>query len=341
MDELRGGAIWGYCESYFTKMKDPKVQQDVYARRDVSVEMLETAKTLEPRTKNEAYLLIECVNLANGNAVTAQDAIAKTNAEDDEFLDDLRVYSTNNANNSQRTYMSKVEGKYDLASQHDARVQIYESRIKQAQAQAMAKAALVLGIATGGLFAASMFGGDQSQSAFSKAATFTAFATAATAIGAAVQNGGANAAVAAATQQQQQQIQANASNVSIAPIGPSGEAAPVAGGSNAVQYTEATSAQVPIVAEAAAAPHIEQKCVTFRFLDEYRSLAEVSNDCSMPVIFYWCWIGSGQKSCQPYSQTSIIEPKKRENIAGPQQNQQAQANFVVCDMTDRQRVCKL
>jgi hypothetical protein len=338
LDELKGGPIWGYCESYFVKAKDERVRRDNYVMRDVSLEFLRAAKTLKPRTKPEAYLLIECINLANGNAVSAQDAIQKTYGEDDEFFEDLLVDATNNSNASQHKYVSELQGKYDFKNQIQAGQHVYQARIKAAQAEAIMQAAQILGIATGGLLLAALASDSSGGgNAMANAATFSAFAAATTQIYA-VSTNAPQAARSGAARQSASAVQTNIANVTLAPIGDSARES-TAPNPN-IEYS-AAPAEAPVEALTPPAPHIKDRCVSYRVVDEYRSVAEVSNNCAVPVVFYWCWLKSAQTGCQPNEQTAVIEPKKRANIAGPGANQSTSAMYVVCDMSERGRVCKL
>ena len=65
-DMLKSGEIWRHCEHYYLTVERYQADNDHYAIKDVSLEFIKTIKRFKPRTKDEAFLYVECVNLGNG-----------------------------------------------------------------------------------------------------------------------------------------------------------------------------------------------------------------------------------------------------------------------------------
>jgi hypothetical protein len=69
------------------------------------------------------------------------------------------------------------------------------------------------------------------------------------------------------------------------------------------------------------------------------TMAQVTNQCAEPIVFHWCWVPSGRSECAPNLLSKVIASRQTDIIPGPDENEQTVAVYVVCDMSDRQRIC--
>ncbi len=374
LEDLQAGQIYRTCEAYYLRVDSYKAEGRHYLIRDVSSAFIEETKLLKPRTKPEAFLLMECLNLAQGNGQFAFEEIIRIEAEDDEIIETALIDATNNANAAQFEVNSDFDTKYDLSSEMELAKEGYESSVKEARAFALQQMTQSFGSVTyrtdfnsyGGTYNAGLLG-------FFQVAQLAVLA--AQSLAAPGMAGASNT----------QSIQTANSSVTLAPPGgsPTGNnaggswtPAPAAGASGtatasggAATSTTATntktlntSAAVDPNAEATAgedsailvsspvggtslaglpsAPKLDASCADYRITREDIGFAEVTNSCQVPISFFWCWVERGKNSCEPVYLSNIVEPNSTVEIAGPSEDQTQVAQFVVCDMIDPDHICE-
>ena len=67
--------------------------------------------------------------------------------------------------------------------------------------------------------------------------------------------------------------------------------------------------------------------------------AYVSNRCSVPIKFSWCWKYRGQSSCQINSISDTIMPGSESRIYGPTPDQTTSYHAIVCDVSTPSLSC--
>ncbi len=372
LEELQSGQIYRTCEAYYLRVDSYKADGRHYLIRDTSSAFIEETKLLKPRTKSEAFLLMECLNLAQGNGQFAFDEIIRIEAEDDDIIEMALTDATNNSNAAQFEANAELDAKYDLSSEMELAKEGYESRVREARAFALQQLTQSFGSITyrsdfsyGGGYNGGLFG-------FFQVAQLAALA---------VQSLSSPGMAGASNSQP---IQTGNSSVTLAPPGGSptgsntgGSWAPVppAGTGTATGGTAAptspapsgstalnTSAAVDPNAEATAgeesaalvsptaggtslaglpnAPKLDANCADYRITREDIGFAEVTNACQVPISFFWCWVERGRDSCEPVYLSNIVEPNRTVEIAGPSESQTQVAQFVVCDMINPDHICE-
>ncbi len=309
--DLVRGDIWRHCEHYYLTVQRYQVEDDDFAIKDVSLEFIRTIRRFQPRTRDEAVLYSECVNLANGNATQAHDIILREEAEDDEFFDLALNDATNNSNASQFEYMQDIDGKYQLARDMDLARETFQSALAAESAQSLANVTQVFGYDIQLSFGT---GGGYLQY-FPRYGYSTSSASS--------WSGGGSATN-------------NASGATLAPVTPSAQ--PGASSSSPAQVA-AVPAQPPVGAAPERAGHLDDSCADYRISDDDATMAVIENRCANPITFHWCWLPKGKSTCTPNLVSNIIAPQESDLVPGPTEDEEAIAEYVVCDMSNLQRVC--
>ena len=351
-DMLKNGDIWRHCEHYFLTGERYQADNDHYAIKDVSLEFIKTIKRFKPRTKDEAFLYVECVNLGNGNATQAQDAILREEAEDDEFFSLAVTDATNNSNASQFEYTKDLDGKHRLLPDAELASQNFENILEEESTKSLGVAAQVLGqvgIALAqattlyvgndfGVYSYNSYrGSPQNWTQFTNNASQTYGQTSAS--GSAGSSGSGHGATLAPLTPTSPSGGSSTGGSWGPP--PPGDSEPSHGSGEASSSTEqvaAKPAEAPAGALLERARHLDDSCIGYRMAND-AAMAVVENRCDTPVVFFWCWIPKGGSSCAPSLISNVIAPGSSDRVQGPNENEQQLAEYVVCDMSNRQHIC--
>lgn len=369
-EEIQDGDIWRQCEGYYTKIDSLQKDERHYLIRDASSDFINTYQSLKPRTKQEALLFIECINLANGNAVYAFEQLKRQEAKDDEFLDLARVDATNNSNASQFEYMSEIDGKYDMKTDLELAQATYDDMIRQARAKAMERVMLILGtVAAVGIGIAGSYessnlsssssgynGGSGGSSNFMQmtqmvtklmqqhttvggsggtgATIQPASPSSVTLAGSGSTSSGTNAGSSWTAPPLPQPASPSGSNSSVQNVN-----APATAGEDSVILADPTQSIGTSVTALPTAPKIDASCAKIQITRVDVGFADVTNTCDKPISFFWCWVSDGSKSCMPALMSNIITPGETTEITGPAKGQAQVANVIVCDMSNPDAIC--
>lgn len=360
--DLQGSAVYQRCEAYYLTVERYKTEERHYLIKDVSVAFVKELKTLEPASENETLLLLECLNLANGNAVFAFEEIIRLEAEDDDFIEMAYIDATNNANAAQYEYMAEVERKHDLATDVELALETYESMVNEARAMAIQRGNFSFGMGLNSQADVSIYGGS-----YNAGLAFLQFAELAIRAFQHLTSPGSGPATNSGS------IQTAGPSPTLAPA-PSPTTAPGTGAGQTPAATvpaggvtlagttantstaqdpnteatagEDTSVLVLSAPQTAAitalptAPKLDASCADYRITREDVAFAEVTNTCRVPISFFWCWVKERQQSCAPTYLSDVVMPGNKVEIAGPAENQTQVANFVVCDMINPDHICQ-
>ncbi len=368
--ELQGSPVYQSCERYYLEVDSLKAEGRHYLIKDASAEFVIEVKTLKPRTKPEAFLLMECLNLANGNGQLAIDEIRRIEAEDDDIIRMALDDASNKSNAAGYELNSDLEAKYDLATDVEFGVESYRSAVREARALALQHTAELFGEITltfdevgyrsgtgiyGTTYNASLAGfAAIAQLASQAFMSFSGSGMAATSGGQTIAPAGSSVTLAtAATSPAWSNTGGNwtppptpptagqsPGSTAVAPntSGAFDPTAPATAGEDSLLVSSGTAATA--VAALPSAPKLDAACLDFRVTRQDVSFASVANGCSAPVSFYWCWVEAGQKACAPAYLSEIVEPGGVVEIAGPSAGQTQTANFVVCNMITPDHVCE-
>ena len=344
---LKRGTVWANCESYFNSVERHKRNDRHYKIKDVSFSFLKMAKTLRPRSKKEAYLFIECVNLANGNASQAHIQIRKDQADDDKFFNMARNDATNNSNASQHRYMSKLDGKYQFGLEIESGKAQFEAEMEEARRVAFSYIMQTYNIALASLGGQPNYGSDFGAYGYNSyggnpntqlASAFLRFAQATNQIYFnSVSQGPAPGVVQGSTASWGSTNQATLApgNYTVAPPGPT-----------ASQPTQVklrgkvlTAPTTPPPVLKNSAPLADPKCASHKIVDN-GLIATVSNKCDYPIEWRWCWIPKGKASCEPDFLSGKILTRQTVTVHGPDSGEQAKPIAIVCDMSEKGKYCR-
>jgi hypothetical protein len=104
--------------------------------------------------------------------------------------------------------------------------------------------------------------------------------------------------------------------------------------SGASSSYQSSSASAPVNSRASYyAPLTDPTCVEYETEGSGSLYAQITNTCSVPVIFHWCWVPVGASNCTPDSTSDIIPIGSTVSVHGPARNQQPLASFIACDMS--------
>lgn len=327
LTEMKQGEIWSHCESYFNDVERFRKRARHYMIKDRSLMFMESAKSLTPRNEKEAFLFVECVNLANGNAHRAHDQIRQNEAEDDKFFRLAETEATNNSNASQHDYLSKLDEKYQLDVETEAARQQFDASLEATRLSALKGVAMTFNIALAAVGAPGIgidlgynsAGGNPSSGSFGGVAT----------------SANQNHATHNSTQAS---AGAPPGDFSAAPVGPSVKSEEKNEPDEDAKIVTRKEPVKPVQEDSA--PHAQQSCVAYRLSDD-ALVATVSNRCTFPVEWRWCWVPEGMGECRPDNLSGIIMPEGEVVVSGPEQGATRKAKSVVCDMTDADKFCRL
>jgi len=374
---IRSSAVWRYCEEYFVKVEGYKNKSRHFEIEDISHEFLETAKSLRPQNKEEAYLLNECLNLANGNAYHAFQQIQKEETGDDKFFKQALTKAQNDSAASEYKYMSKIDGKYDFAMDTAAAKEEYKNRLVQARVQAL-RASMQNFNAIGLVFQNQMptyidglgynyssylsYGDQRVIGSFNIIVNTANMLLALGTIPASGSGSSVSSPNYTLAPTTGGTAHAKAGTFTSAPIGSTPKAkpsapksvvmvAPTKAPSNAEEVVQDESTSNPEKAvgasgksamdedESLIAAKADSECVSYSVEGSDILFAVVQNKCDFPLQWHWCWLSKDKKSCEPDSLSGIIEPGQSKKVDGPLAGQQHQAKYIVCDMSDPDKLC--
>lgn len=350
--DLKGGAVWAACERYYTAVENIKAKSDHYAIKDRSLLFLKRAKALKPRSQKEAFLFMECVNLANGNAHFANMQIRNAQVADDKFFKLLLNDTKNNSNAAQHEYMSKLDGKYNFALEIETAKETFDAEMNAARQAAMQYVMMIYTTALSTVNAQanadySNYNYNNYNAASSKVSSFLTVAQLANQAyfastnppGAGPAGGWSGAGVGFGGP-----ATPSTGGFTPAPVGPSKSAGttnsknPSAPPPGRIVGTPSSSQVAKAVVDTA--PKADPACVHYA-LSKDAYVATVANRCDFPIEWRWCWIPRGKQSCTPDASSGLINPRKTMTVHGPADTEQPNAVSVVCNMTDKGKHCGL
>ncbi|TAE79940.1 MAG: hypothetical protein EAZ74_04245 [Alphaproteobacteria bacterium] len=85
------------------------------------------------------------------------------------------------------------------------------------------------------------------------------------------------------------------------------------------------------------APRTDPTCADYDIEFAGQMLIPLTNNCSVPIAFHWCWVPEGAVNCTPNAVSNVIEVGQTSKIYGPIKGQQRIAKFMVCDMSGENR----
>ncbi len=338
-DQLKNNAIWRHCEHYFLTVEHYKASDDHYAIRDVSIEFVRTIKRFKPSNEREAFLFGECVNLASGNATRAHDAIQREQEEDREFFEMARIDAENNSNASRFDYVQPLEGQRDLDLEVELAKDTFRNLLEIERSAALNGVLRPFGQLSGGSSGQIDFSFYNGSTQDPFVALFQFASLMANMYQSSVASSGSGGSGGLATS-----TGYGSSGTTIAPVTPptgtpSNASAPQTGVSGANTSVLAPPAKLPSDAVLEPARHLEPGCASYGITDADVTLARVTNQCDEPIVFHWCWVPNGRSHCTPNLLSGVIVSRQSETMPGPEDNEQTVAVYVVCDMSNRQRIC--
>ncbi len=371
--ELQSSAIYQRCQAYYLEVERLRRNERHFLIRDASIAFIEELKALEPQSEAESFLSMECLNLANGNAVFAFEEILRLEAEDDEFIEMAYIDATNNANAAQYEYMAEIDRHHDLASDTELALESYKSLVNEARNFAMLRANQSFGIGINSQADVSIYGGsynagliflqvaNMAMQGFHMLASSGGGSSPTLAPSSSTSNSGVTWAPppgqASSPQTGSGQTPPNQTAAATAGVGGTATAS---GGPSAAPPANTGAAYDPnaqasagedstllvlsapenaTLTASAAAPKLDASCADYRITRQDVALAEVTNACQVPISFYWCWVEKEQQSCRPSYLSEVVAPGATIEIAGPSDEETQVANFVVCDMANREQIC--
>lgn len=365
--ELQNSAIYQRCQAYYLEVERLRQEERHFLIRDASIAFIEELKALEPQTEAESFLSMECLNLANGNAVFAFEEILRLEAEDDEFIEMAYIDATNNANAAQYEYMAEVERHHDLATDTELALESYKSMVKEARNFAMLRANHSFGIGINSQADVSIYGGSYNAGLiFLQVANMAMQSFQMLTAGGSSSGGGSSPTLAPSSSTSNSGItwapppnQTPPTQTATTTAG-AGGAATASGGPRTRQVANTGAAYDPKAPATAgedstllvlsapqnaaltapvSAPKLDASCADYRITRQDVAFAEVTNTCQVPISFYWCWVEKQQQNCRPSYLSGVVAPGATVEIAGPSEEQTQLANFVVCDMANREHIC--
>lgn len=330
-DQLKNNAIWRHCEHYFLTVEHYKASADHYAIKDVSIEFVRTIKRFKPANERQAFLFAECLNLASGNATRAHDTIQREQEENRAFFEMARVDAENNSNASRFGYVQQLEGQRDLALDAELATDTFRNLLEIERSGALTGV-----LRPFGQFDINFYNGS-AQDPFLALFQFAAMVAHSYQSSGSGGSGGSGG-IATATGY-------GSPGTTIAPVTPATGSAstastsPQSGVSGGGVQSPTPPAKLPQHAVLEPAQHLDPGCASYSITDNDVTLARVTNQCAEPIVFHWCWVSNGRSDCEPNLLSGIIPGRQSETIPGPEENEQSVAVYVVCDMSNRQRIC--
>jgi hypothetical protein len=339
VDQLKNNAIWRHCEHYFLTVEHYKTSEDHYAIKDVSIEFVRTIKRFKPSNDREAFLFSECVNLASGNATHAHEAIQREQEDDRAFFEMARIDAENNSNASRFDYVQQLEDQRDLALDVELAQDTFRNLLEIERSSALNGVLRPFGQLNSSF---SSSGGGSIDFGFynnSAQAPFMALFQFVSLVAHGFQSSGSGGTGGFTTAKG-----AGSPGTTIAPVTPatataSNTTGPQSGVSAGGASAPAPPAKLPQDAVLERAQHLDSGCASYGVTDADVTLARVTNQCDEPIVFHWCWVPNGRSDCAPNLLSSVISGRQSETIPGPEENEQTVAVYVVCDMSNRQRIC--
>lgn len=348
---VQGSPAWEACQRYYEQVDALSVLRKPYDIRDVSIAFVKSAPSITLRTEQERFLLVECINLANGNATFSHEEIGTLESADDKFFDNLIVDTVNNSNAAQHDYVGEMKGKYHLDAEVEAGKAEFHNRLEEGRAAAMQK--VLIGAAVVGSVIVSASGASQ----FADVSGYNNF-------GSTYSGGNFNGLISTF----QHLANALSQTYTAAPTqtassgGPYTAPAQTASTGGNLPYTPAPSqppsgsavtTNVPEEGKLVSAPAptpqpkpednkailADAACVDLKADGSDGALVKVSNVCKAPVEFHWCWLRAGQQDCQPEHLSGIIPSGESKLVHGPGIGEALRPRYVVCDMSEKDKFC--
>ncbi len=338
-DQLKNNAIWRHCEHYFLTVEHYKASDNHYAIKDVSIEFVRAIRRFKPGNEREAFLFSECVNLASGNATRAHDAIQREQEDDRTFFEMARVDAENNSNASRFDYVQQLEGQRDLALDVELAQDTFRNLLEIERSAALNGVLRPFGQLNSSF--SSSGGGTIDFSLYNNSAQapFMALFQFVSLVAHGYQSSGSGGTGGFATAKGY-----GSPGTTIAPVTPAtgsatNTSAPQSGVSGSAASAPSPPAKLPQDAVLERAQHLDSGCASYSITDADVTLARVTNQCDQPIVFHWCWLPNGRSDCAPNLLSNVIAGQQSDTIPGPEENEQSVAVYVVCDMSNRQRIC--
>lgn len=341
---VKGGDAWRRCENYFNHVQAYKRNNRHYDIRDASFEFLNSVRLIKVGNRKERFLLIECVNLATGNATHSSFMIAKEQKESEQFFKMALNDAINNSNAHQAEYMSKIDGQFNLSAEIEAGKEEFRNRIIESRRAALMTLAQGMQITSSAFLgnagyyngefgynsAVSLYGHNGSAVALQAfvgvaniaTRTYTRFSVPRPPAGGGLMSGGTGFK----TQK----------TLSYTPA-----LLPKSGAQGSAPAPGRTVMRTPTAPPAAetSAPRADPHCLVYKAGPAYEPFAEITNRCEYPIQWRWCWIQRGKDSCTPDQLSKVVKPGASALVDGPTGREKPKASFFVCDMSEQGKYC--
>ncbi len=363
---VKGSPAWKACDRYYDQVDRFSKAGKHYEIRTVSMDFVKNAPKVTLRSEQERFLLVECINLANGNATYSHERIQKLEKSDDQFFDNLMKDTVNNSNAAQFEYTGEIKGKYQLNEDVEAGKAEFNATLEAGRAEALQKVLIgavivggvVLSAATANQYADpysyNNFGSTYSGNGVNSLAN--SFANFVSMMGQGYTPAPRPAQTASTGSFRPPPQQTSNAPYTVAPSRPPLKPGAASSGSMSSAPTPppaATSSepdsgrlvssapppQTPQPADNKAA-HLDPACIRIAPENE-GALARLSNTCQKPAEWLWCWIEDGETDCTPEHFSGVIGAGETTTVFGPGIGKSLRPRSVVCDMSDKEKFCSL
>lgn len=332
---VKGGDAWRRCENYFNHVQAYKRNNRHYDIRDASFEFLNSVRLIKVGNRKERFLLIECVNLATGNATHSSFMIAKEQKESEQFFRMALNDAINNSNAHQAEYMSKIDGRFNLGAGVEAGKDEFRNRIMESRQAAL------MTLAPGTQITFSAFSGSYNGE-FGYNSAGSLYGNNGSTVALQSFGGVANIATRTYTQFSGPRTAAGGGGFKTRKTPrytpPPGPESGAQGSAPAPGRTVMRTLTAPPAAETSA-PRADPHCLVYKAGPAYEPFAEITNRCEYPIQWRWCWIQRGKDSCTPDQLSKVVKPGASALVDGPTGREKPKASFFVCDMSEQGKYC--
>ncbi len=364
---VKDSPAWKACDRYYDQVDRFSKAGKHYEIRTVSMDFVKNAPTVTLNSEQERFLLVECINLANGNATYSHERIQKLEKSDDQFFDNLMKDSVNNSNAAQFEYTGEIKGKYQLNEDVEAGKAEFDATLEAGRAEALQKV-LIGAVLIGGViisaatanqyadpYSYNNFGSTYSGNGVNSLAN--SFANFVSMMGQGYTPAPPPAQTASTGSFGTPPPQTSNAPYTVAPTPPPLKPGAASSGTTssapsapapAATSTEPESGRLVSFAPAPQAPqpadnkaaHLDPACIQISAESE-GALARLSNTCQKPAEWLWCWIQDGQADCTPEHFSGVIGAGETTTVFGPGIGKSLRPRSVVCDMSDKEKFCSL
>jgi len=363
---VKDSPAWKACDQYYDQVDRFSKAGKHYEIRTASMDFVKNAPKVTLRSEQERFLLVECINLANGNATYSHERIQILEKSDDQFFDNLMKDTVNNSNAAQFEYTGEIKGKYQLNENVEAGKAEFNATLEAGRAEALQKVLIgtvlvggvVISAATANQYAdpysynnfGSTYSGNGVNTLTNTFANFVSMMgqgytpapppsqTASTGSFGTPPPQTSNVPYTVAPTQPSLKPGAANSGSSSSTLPSSSAPAPTAPESGRL-VSSAPAPQTPKPADNKAA-HLDLACIQVSPESE-GALARLSNTCQKPAEWLWCWVQDGQNDCTPEHFSGVIKAGETTTVFGPGIGKSLRPRSVVCDMSDKEKFCSL